>query len=59
MDQSILPYCVIYQMDQSALNSIFFKSVETNITTVVTGVNNSYIATGVDDVIRHRYYSSF
>jgi hypothetical protein len=51
MDQSVLPYCVIYDMDQSILNSIFLKSVTTGITTVVTGVDNSYVVTDVNDVI--------
>jgi hypothetical protein len=58
MDQSILPYCVIYDMDQSILNSIFYKSVATGIITVVTDItivvmdmDNSYVAMGVDDNI--------
>jgi hypothetical protein len=45
-------------MDQSILNSVFQKSVATDITTVVTGitivamgVDNSYVAMSVDDVI--------
>jgi hypothetical protein len=60
MDQSILPYCVIYDMDQSILNSIFYKSVATGIITVVTDItivvmdmDNSYVAMGVDDIIMH------
>jgi hypothetical protein len=58
MDQSILLYCVIYDMDQSILNSVFFKSVAMGITivaigisTVVMDVDNSYVMMGVDDVI--------
>jgi hypothetical protein len=38
-------------MDQSILNSIFKKYVATDITTVATGIDNSYVATGVDDII--------
>jgi hypothetical protein len=35
-------------------------TVATGTTTVATGVENSYVATGVDDVINaHHYYSSF
>jgi hypothetical protein len=58
MDQFVLPYCVIYDMDQSILNSSFFKSVAMGITIVTTGittvamsVDNLYVATGVDDVM--------
>jgi hypothetical protein len=51
MDQSILPYYIIYDMDQSILNSIFLKSVATGITTVATGINNSYVVMDVDDII--------
>jgi hypothetical protein len=38
-------------MDQSILNSIFKKSVAMGITTVAMGIDKSYLATGVDDVI--------
>jgi hypothetical protein len=51
MNQSILPYCIIYRIDQSILNSVLKKSVATSITTVVTSVNNSYVVTDVDDDI--------
>jgi hypothetical protein len=51
MDQSVLPYYIIYDMDQSILNSIFLKSVVTGITTVATGINNSYVVMDVDDII--------
>jgi hypothetical protein len=51
MYQSVLPYCVIYDMDQSIINSIFKKYVVTGITTEATDVDNSYVATGVDDII--------
>jgi hypothetical protein len=50
MDQSVIPNCVIYQTDQSILNSIFLF-VATSITTVATGVDNSYVVMSVDDVI--------
>jgi hypothetical protein len=53
MDQPVLPYCIIYDMDQSILNSFFKKNVTTGITTVVMGINNSYVATDVDDIIMH------
>jgi hypothetical protein len=49
MDQYVLSYCVIYQMDQSILNSIFFKFVATDITIVATGINNSYVAMSIDN----------
>jgi hypothetical protein len=51
MDQSVLPYCVIYDMDQSIQNSVFFKSIATGITIVATCVNNSYVVMDADDII--------
>jgi hypothetical protein len=36
-------------MDQSILNSIFFKFVATDITIVATGINNSYVAMSIDN----------
>jgi hypothetical protein len=51
MDQSVLSYFVIYDMYQSILNCIFLKSIATGITTVATGVDNSYVVMGVDDII--------
>jgi hypothetical protein len=51
MDQYVIPYCVIYDMDQSILNSVFKKSVATGITTVATGIDNSYVVMDIDDVI--------
>jgi hypothetical protein len=58
MNQSVLPYCVIYRMDQSILNSIFFKfvamviiTIAAGITIAVTGIDNSYVAMSVDDII--------
>jgi hypothetical protein len=59
MDQSILSYCVIYQMDQSALNSIFKKLCSDGLkhssdgpSLIATSIDYySSIATGVDDVI--------
>jgi hypothetical protein len=47
MDQSVLPYCVIYDMDQSIPNFIFKKSIAMGIITVamsVDSVDNSYVA---------------
>jgi hypothetical protein len=49
MDQSVLPYCVIYQIDQSILNSVFSKSMATDIATVRTSITT--VAMGIDDVI--------
>jgi hypothetical protein len=49
MDQSVLSYCVIYQIDQSILNSVFSKSMATGIATVRTSITT--VAMGIDDVI--------
>jgi hypothetical protein len=38
-------------MDQSILNFVFQKSIVTGITTIAMGINNSYIATDVDDIM--------
>jgi hypothetical protein len=38
-------------MDQSSLNFIFEKSIATGITTVATDIDNTNVATGVDDII--------
>jgi hypothetical protein len=59
MNQSVLPYCVIYDMDQSILKLYFLKksiamgitTVAMGITTVATRVDNSYAAMGIDDII--------
>jgi hypothetical protein len=52
MDQYILSYCVIYRMDQSVLNSALKIYVATDITTIVMGVDYYLsVATGIDDII--------
>jgi hypothetical protein len=59
VDQSILSYCVIYQMDQSVLNSILKKICSNGHNhssdtpwLVTTGIDYySSIVIGVDDVI--------
>jgi hypothetical protein len=59
MDQSVLSYCVIYQIDQSVLNSIFFKISSDEIKQSSDGpwlgaIGVDYyssIAMDVDDVI--------
>jgi hypothetical protein len=53
MDQYVLSYCVIYRMDKSVLNSVFFKKiyVAMGITTVLIDVDNSYVTTAVDEII--------
>jgi hypothetical protein len=44
MDPSVLPYYVIYDIDQSILNSIFLKSEVMGITTVAMSVDDVIIS---------------
>jgi hypothetical protein len=44
MDPSVLPYYVIYDIDQSILNSVFLKSEVMGITTVAMSVDDVIIS---------------